>query len=367
MKRSSRLMAVTVITSAALLSAACGSGSSDTPSSSAPASGGSSSSAAPSLSGSLTFVNWGGDSLNAAKQGWLDPFTAQTGVTFQTDSPGDQAKVKAMVESGNVTWDVIDYDVSAAGDACGTLYEKRPADFDISQIDPKYLSDDCGVPIIAQTVALVYNAEKFGDNPPTSIRDFMDTAKYPGKRILFNYWTGSAEPLLMADGVAADKLFPIDWDRLFAVKDKLGSDLVFQAGLDQQVQAQESGDFALCLCYLGRSAVAAQNGAKIGVVWSQTFDAWDGLYVVKGTKNPDAAWAFSQWLATPEGQAGYSQYLAYSPTTIGGEAPAVPEEFKGFMSAFNQDKIQETGFMDAKWWADNVAEASDQWAKLTAG
>jgi putative spermidine/putrescine transport system substrate-binding protein len=363
MNSTRRLPALAALGAAALLLSACGS-STNEPDGSASASG---STASSGVSGSLTFVNWGGDSVTAATKGWLEPFTAETGVTFQTDSPGDQAKVKAMVESGNVTWDVIDYDVTAADAECGTLYEERPADFDMSQIDPKYVTSDCGLPIIAQTVALVYNAEKFGDNPPTSITDFMDTATYPGKRILFNYWTGSVEPLLMADGVAAEDLYPLDWDRLFAMKDKLGSDLVFQSTLDQQVQAQESGDFALCLCYLGRSAVAAQNGANIGVVWKQTFDVWDGLYVVKGTKNPDAAWAFSQWLATPEGQAGYSKYLAYGPTTVGGPPLEVPAEFEGFLSAFNQDKIEETGIMDAAWYAANIAEVSDQWAKLTAG
>ena len=56
----------------------------------------------------LTFVNYGGDGMKAAKAGWLEPYTKKTGVTFKTDEPSDQAKIKAMVQSGRTTWDVVD-------------------------------------------------------------------------------------------------------------------------------------------------------------------------------------------------------------------------------------------------------------------
>ncbi|KAA1427798.1 extracellular solute-binding protein [Nocardioides antri] len=313
----------------------------------------------------LTFVNYGGDGMEAAKAGWLEPYTEKTGVTFETDEPSDQAKIKAMVASGKVTWDVVDIDAASAGPECGTLYEERPSDFDTSELMENEITDDCMIPIINQTVALVYNAELYGDNPPTSITDFFNP-EFEGQRITFSYWTGSAEPLALAAGIPAEDVYPIDWDELKSAVDSLGSDLTFQSTLDQQVQSLESGNFGMCLCYTGRSALAAQNGADIGVVWDKVWVGWDGLYVVKDSPREDIAWDFVQYLATSEGQNGYYEHLPYSPTTTGAP-PDVPEEFKPFMLSFNEGKVQETSYFDAGYWGDQGATAADEWTALTAG
>lgn len=313
----------------------------------------------------LTFVNWGGDGLKAAQDAWLDPFASTTGVRVATDSPSDQSKVKVMVDAGRTSWDVFQY--APAPHQCGVLYKKRPADFDISQVDPKLVIDDCGVPVIKQTVALVYNKKLFGSDPPTSMKDFLNTSKFPGKRLAFNYWAGSAEPLLMADGVAADDLYPIDWTRLEGVVGGLGNDLVFASTLDQQTQAVEQGDFALCLCYLGRTAVAADRGTDVGVVWTDVFDAFDTVYAVKGSKAPDAQWALMQELATADGQNGYYEKLPYGSTILGGKAPEVKAAWQPFVEALNTDKIKSTAIMDGKYWSENEAEAGDKWAALTSG
>jgi putative spermidine/putrescine transport system substrate-binding protein len=313
----------------------------------------------------LTFVNYGGDGMAAAKAGWLEPYTEETGVTFQTDEPSDQAKIKAMVTSGNTSWDVVDIDAASAGPECGTLYEKRPEDFDTSELKTDQITDDCMIPIIDQTVALVYNKDFYGDNPPTSITDFFNT-DFDGQRITFSYWVGSAEPLALAAGVPADDVYPIDWEELNSAVATLGSDMSFQSTLDQQTQALESGNFGMCLCYLGRAALSAENGADIGVVWDKIWVGWDGMYVVEGTENSDAAWDFVQYIATSEGQNGYYEYLPYSPTTTGAP-PDVQEGFKPYMLTFNEDKIEETSKFDAQYWSEQGATAADEWTKLTSG
>jgi putative spermidine/putrescine transport system substrate-binding protein len=313
----------------------------------------------------LTFVNYGGDGMVAAQAGWLAPYTHKTGVTFTTDQPSDQAKIKAMVASGKTTWDVVDIDSAAAGDQCGKLYEKRPAGFDTSQLMKNEITDDCMIPIINQTVALVYNKKLYGDKPPTSITDFFNS-NYPGQRITFNYWTGSAEPLALAAGIPANKVYPIDWAKLKTAVVSLGSKITFQSTLDQQAQAEESGNFGMCLCYLGRSAIAAQLGADLGIVWDKVWVGWDGLYVVKGTPDSKAAWAFVQYIATSAGQNGYYTHLPYTPTTTGAP-PSVSNVYKPFILSFNKDKVQQTSYFDAKYWAQQGSKAADEWTSLTSG
>lgn len=355
MKSKFGLRIVTVATaSSLLLTAACGS-SSD---------GGSQASG--DLKGQkLVFVNYGGESIDAAKKGWLDPFSKETGVQFATDSPTDPAKIKAMVEGGKTSWDVVDIDIAVGQANCGTLFEKRSAEVDMSQIDPKYITDDCGVPIITQTVGLVYNKKLYGDNPPTSTEDFMDTKKFPGKRIFFNYPTGTVEPLLAADGASPDEIFPIDWTRVQSIFDKLGDDAVPLAQLAQVGQSLESGDFGMCMCYLGRVKSAVANGADVGIVWDKTYVAWDGLYAIKGSKSKDAQQAFLKYIATPEGQAGFSDYLPYGVTTTGDVD--VDDETKKYLPTFNEDKISETYTYDVDYWGPNIDKAYEKWSEITAG
>lgn len=314
----------------------------------------------------LVFVNFGSDSLDAAQQAWLDPFSDETGVRFATDSPSDPAKVKAMVDAGNTTWDVIDLDVASGAQGCGTLYEKRSDEVDVSAIDPQFLSDDCGVPIMLQTLALVYNAEEFGDDPPTSITDFLDTDKYPGKRMTFNYATGGLEGMLLADGVDPNSLYPLDLDRAAGVVDSLGSDLTLLPSLAAQSEALESGDFAMCWCYLGRIANSEERGAQVGVVWENAFSGWDMLYAIKDSKSPEAQQAFLNYVATPEAQAAFTEVLPYGPTTPTAK-PELPEERAKWLLQNHLDEAGTPTYQDTDWWLENADEGFAAWTDMTVG
>ena len=57
----------------------------------------------------LAFVSWGGTFQEAQTKAWLDPYSKEfPNVGFVQDEPTEYAKIQAMVESGNVTWDAVD-------------------------------------------------------------------------------------------------------------------------------------------------------------------------------------------------------------------------------------------------------------------
>src|SRR5690625_3501429 len=56
---------------------------------------------------SITFVAWGGTTQEAQEEAWGVPFTEETGIKVNSDNT-DYGMFKAMVESGNVVWDVVD-------------------------------------------------------------------------------------------------------------------------------------------------------------------------------------------------------------------------------------------------------------------
>jgi putative spermidine/putrescine transport system substrate-binding protein len=160
-------------------------------------------------------------------------------------------------------------------------------------------------------------------------------------------------------------MFPIDWNRVEGVMDGLGSDLVVEPTLAQMGADVESGNFAMCLCYTGRIATAIENGANVGIVWDRTWLGWDMAYAVKGSKAPDAQWAFLQYLATPE-SVGFYEKLPYGPATPDAE-PDVSDAFKSVMPIYNEDKINATYNFDVPWWSENADDAYAQWNRVISG
>src|ERR1700710_2837088 len=67
----------------------------------------------------LSVVTFGGAYENAAKKAYFEPFTAKTGVNFTTESyDGGLAKLSAMEQAKNTTWDLIDLETNDAITAC---------------------------------------------------------------------------------------------------------------------------------------------------------------------------------------------------------------------------------------------------------
>ena len=67
----------------------------------------------------LTVVSWGGAYMKSRVEAYHKPWMAKTGKTIiSEDYGGGIAEIKAQVESGNVTWDVVDVELADALRAC---------------------------------------------------------------------------------------------------------------------------------------------------------------------------------------------------------------------------------------------------------
>ena len=92
---------------------------------------------------SLTFTSWGGTTQDAQKASWADKFESEHKVKVLQDGPTDYGKFKAMVDSGQVNWDVVDVEPDFAYQAAkmGLL---EPLDFSVidkTNIDPRFVFD----------------------------------------------------------------------------------------------------------------------------------------------------------------------------------------------------------------------------------
>jgi putative spermidine/putrescine transport system substrate-binding protein len=315
----------------------------------------------------LTFVSFGGDYQKAQSAAMVKPYQeANKGIKLIEDQPTDYAKIKTMVESKIVSADVVDADPFFPIGNCDKYAEK----LDYSVIDttkmPKAFVSDCAVPSMTYAYVMMYNTEKYGDNPPKSWADFFDTTKFPGTRAIENaYIGGGLEEALLADGVAADKLYPLDYDRAFKKLDTIKKDLKFwKTGAEAQ-QMMENKQADIVVAWSGRAYNAVKNGAPYAPQWNQHFATYDVFMVPKGTKNKEAAMKFIAYATGPVAQASLTEHIPYAPINSDAK-PNVDAETAKFLPS--QPEIAAQGIpIDHKWYAENQADASAKWTKWTTG
>ena len=307
----------------------------------------------------LSFVSFGGVYQEAQKKAWLDPYTALTGVQFVTDENSSNATIKAQVEAGQVTWDVVDVGNDFGLDANKDLLE--PLDFTLipkDELNEQLGISDWRIPDITYGVVLAYNTDETAGKVPEGWADYFDTTKIPGKRGFWDYSEGGMfEFALMADGVKPADLYPLDLERATKKLNTIKDDLVpWSTGADSQ-SLIGSGEVAMTMIWNGRGWSAKNIDKKpVEIQWNQQIVTADYLVIPKGTPNKDPAMKFIAYTACAANNAGPSQYIPYGPTNKNSQAnPAMLKD----LSVTNAD--ENSAYFDDKWLIDNFAKVDAAW------
>lgn len=313
---------------------------------------------AAALAGDMVFTSWGGTTQDAQKEAWADPFTKASGINVLQDGPTDYGKLKAMVDAGNVTWDVVDveYDFAIAAAKAGLL---EPLDYkviDKASIDPRFATDNA-VGSFYYSFVLGYNKDVLKEEPK-SWADVFDTTKFPGKRTFYKWSApGVLEIALLADGVAPDKLYPLDLDRAFKKLDSIKGDIVWWGGGAESQQFLASGEAPIGMFWNGRVFAIQQTGGNVGVSWNQNLTAADVLVVPKGAKNKEAAMKFLATATSAEGQATLATKTGYAPINTGSKAKMDPAVAAALPDAHTDSQIN----LDMNYWAEHRDEIAKRW------
>ncbi|MCQ9368828.1 ABC transporter substrate-binding protein [Brevibacterium sp. 91QC2O2] len=323
-----------------------------------------------SLSGTtMTFVSWGGEYQKGQDKAFSDPFAEASGAKVLSDGPTDVAKVKAQVEAGNVSWDVVNASPTINGANCGTLFEKLDLSLiDTSKLPESAVKGDCYLPSQAYVYGLFYDADKYGDTPPKGWADFFDTKKFPGKRGLDGRpspTAGTYEAALLAEGVKKDDLFPLDTDKALNTYDKIKSDAVFwQTGAEQTQQVQ-SGEVDMIFGWSGRIFEANKNGANFKPVWTDGFLASDTFSIPTDAPNRMAAYAYINYALGAEQQKEMAELTSYSPVNVDAK-PEFDEDAKKF-DVSQPEILKQTIPQNGDYWGQNLDELNSTWADWLNG
>lgn len=334
----------------------------------------------PAAADSITVVSWGGAYTQSQIKAYHKPWEKMTGNKVNSeDYNGGLAEIKAQVEAGNVTWDLVDLELRDVVRGCDEGLLER--------IDPSILAPapdgtpavedfiegalhECAVGTIVWSTVITYDATKFPGEKPKTIGDFFDTKKFPGRRALRKVPALNLEWALMADGVPTDKVYevldtPAGVDRAFAKLDTIKDDILWWEAGAQPPQMLADGEVVMASAYNGR-IFNAQNLENMPFVIIWDGQIWDlDLYSIpKGTKKKELALEFLVYATDTQRNADQAKYISYGPVRKSSSPmvsthaetgidmkphmPTAPENFKNALQN------------NFAWWADHSDELNER-------
>ena len=310
----------------------------------------------------LVIVDWGGAVTEARQKSIFEPFEKKHNIKIQVESPTDYGKLKAMVEGGNVTWDVVNVDTFWGIQAGGKgLLESL--DYNViskEDITPELVTKySMGAEMYSDVIA--YSTDKFSKgNHPKTWSDFWNVDKYPGARGLYKSPMETLEIALLADGVPPEKLYPLDVKRAFKSLDKLKSrtEIVWWDAGAQPVELLSTGSVTASAAWNGRITEAKSKGAPVDLEYNQAILSSESWVVPKDSKNKELAMKFIDFATQAETQMKFSKSIDYSPVNQKA-VEMLPSEVRDRLGQSPQQSKGQV-LASTEWWAKNYEEVSQQ-------
>ena len=244
------------------------------------------------LAKEIVYTNTGGDWGTCSAQAFEDTFTKKYGVKVVEGPAVSDGQLRAMVDTGNYTEDVVFPSVGFVVDPLGAKY-LEPIDY--TQIQQSELLPGTFTKYaVAQDLFSFAFGYRTDQGPaPTKWEDFFDTTKFPGKRGLVSWdYTTVIIGALLADGVAPDKLLPLDYNRAFKKLDTIKKDIVWYDTGSAGQDLLTSGEVRFIQIYANRITSARDGGAPVGILWDGQIIQADYIGIPKGDPNAATAMKF---------------------------------------------------------------------------
>lgn len=324
------------------------------------------------LNGSLTWYDSSGGLTAEAKNEtvWKD-FTALTGLPAQAEyTDGTSTKFRAAAESGNVPWNLIEFGTGGeyfqAANA-GLLEEVDTSVVPVDTLDAASV-DRFGIKVEDNASVLVWNTNAFGGKKPTSSADLFNVKEFPGKRCLYKYAVsgGTLEVALLADGVPAAEMYPLDVDRALAKLGTIKNDIVWWESGSTVLQLLNNGECAMGMVWTGRvyDAIVKQK-LPLEFTWDGALTTAAYFGVPKGAPNSKIGQAaLAMWILDRKGQIGFVDRTTYT-TAIKDLGPA---DYEPAVQPYvvSTENAGNTVAEDPQFYASNIDSVSDALATFQA-
>jgi putative spermidine/putrescine transport system substrate-binding protein len=325
----------------------------------------------------MTIVSWGGAYTDSQMNAYHKPYMEKTGVNIISDDSSAEAvaKLRAMNEANNITWDVVDVVASDAMRLCDeglameidfdNMLAPAPDGTSATEDFGDLLVSDCFIPQIVYSTTFGYRTDLVGDTAPTTVCDVFDLEAFPGKRSLQKRPIDNMEWALYCDGVAKDDIYEVlgtdeGVEKALAKLDTIKSSVVWWTAGAETPQLLADGEVVMGSTFNGRlfSAIAEQN-QPIGMLWDmQSFDL-DGWIIPAGLSPERQARALDYVFFATDTQrlADQAKYISYGPARKSSAPLVGKHEALGIDMAPHMPtdpaNAANVHIYDYNWWADN--------------
>ncbi|WP_417625798.1 extracellular solute-binding protein [Pararhodobacter aggregans] len=327
----------------------------------------------------MTIVSWGGAYQSSQVNAYFTPYlAANPGINIITDesSADAVARLRAMQEAGNITWDLVDVEAADSLRLCdeglampiNADEQLAPAPDGTSATEDfgPMLVSECFIPQIVFSTTFGYRTDMVpeGVEPPTDACAVFDLETYPGRRALNRRPVGNMEWALLCDGVPYDEVYDMleteeGLTRAFAMLDTIKDQTIWWSAAAETPQLLADGEIFMGSSYNGRlfSAIAEQD-QPIGMAWGYQMLDIDGWIVPAGLPEDrlQRVMDFLYFATDTQRLADQAKYISYGPArassaplvgqheTLGIEmAPHMPTDPANMTGAFVTNYL---------WWAD---------------
>jgi len=306
--------------------------------------------------GEVRIATFGGTMQEAQQRAYFEPFEKLSGIKVRPFPGSDPTKVKAMVETGNVEWDMAQLSRGSIMNLQkrGDYFEKIDYDIIDPGVDAAYRFE-YGLEMLVWAQVMAYRTDAFKGAVPKGWADFWDTMKFPGDRAMIGASAGGwpeMEFALMAAGVPPEKVYPIDIDKAFASYDKIKKDVIkwWDTGA-VPIQMLTDREVVMTTVWNGRMAALQAAGVPAAISWGQGLLKRDAWGIPKGAKNKANAMKFAAYstMAIPQARVALgipygsvnnksNEYIPLERLEVLPSAPAI----KSQLVNYNYD-----------WWIEN--------------
>ncbi|GGB46352.1 spermidine/putrescine ABC transporter substrate-binding protein [Roseibium aquae] len=327
----------------------------------------------------LTFVSWGGAYQNSQIKAYAEPYmAANPGVTIIWDESSNEAvaKLRAMNEAGNITWDLVDVVASDAIRLCDEglameidhdeMLAPAPDGTSASEDFGDLIVSDCYIPQIVYSTTFGYrtDVDEWGGNTPDDICDVFDLEAFPGKRSLEKRPINNMEWALLCDGVAKEDVYDVleteeGQDRAFAKLDTIKDSVVWWSAGAETPQLLADKEVVIGSTYNGRLfSLIEEQDQPVAMLWdAQVFDL-DGWIIPTGLSEERLALVkdFLYFATDTQRLADQAKFISYGPARAS-SAPLVSTHAElGIEMAPHMPtdpaNAQNTFLYNYEWWAD---------------
>ena len=327
----------------------------------------------------LTIVSWGGAYSKSQLNAYHKPYTQKTGVNIVNDDSSNEAvaKLRAMNETGNIAWDLVDVVASDSIRLCDEGlarqmdYNKElaPGDDGSKPTDDfgDLLVDNCFIPQIVYSTTFGYrtDVDAWGGKTPKNIADVFDVDAFPGKRSLEKRPINNMEWALLADGVPANKIYDeLSTEkgiaRAFAKLDTIKDHVIWWSTGSETPQRLADKEAVIGSTYNGRLfALIEEEKQPVAMLWDwQVFDL-DGWIIPAGlsAEREKAVLDYVRFATDTQRLADQAKYISYGPARKS-SAPKVGKHAElGIDMAphmpTDPNNAKTTLLYNYEWWADN--------------